>query len=208
MEPEREELLVWLVRDDEPVEVVPRRVVVDEPSVFTVLVVVRAEPLELTREVVVVEAGDALRVAAEELVAWLVRLEEVVELVVLVELVEPEVLEVLELLELLEPLELLELLVLVCVVRLVELVELEAPVELEFLEALEVLEPLELLELLVLVCAVRLVEVRLVVVVVVVLEATRCCRSRALLIAEVRLVPEVFSLAIRLAKDCSGWRVS
>ena len=58
---EREELPVWLVRDDEPVVVVPRRVVVDEPSVFTVLVVVRAEPLVLTCDVVVVVAGDTLR---------------------------------------------------------------------------------------------------------------------------------------------------
>ena len=55
----REEDEVLDVRDEEPV-VAPRRVVVEEPSVFTVFVVVRAEPLVFTREVVVVLAGDTL----------------------------------------------------------------------------------------------------------------------------------------------------
>ena len=55
----REEDEVLDVRDEEPV-VAPRRVVVEEPSVLTVFVVVRAEPLVFTREVVVVLAGDTL----------------------------------------------------------------------------------------------------------------------------------------------------
>jgi len=42
---------------EEPVVAAPRRVVVDEPSVLTVLVVVRVVPFVLTRLLVVVEAG-------------------------------------------------------------------------------------------------------------------------------------------------------
>ena len=89
----------------------PRRVVVEEPSVLTVRVVVRAEPLVLTRVVVVVVAGATRRL--EELLDVLVWLELLVALVLLellelLELVEP--LTRLELLELLEPLALLELL--------------------------------------------------------------------------------------------------
>ena len=153
-----------------PVEVedeaaAPRRVVVDEPSVFTVLVVVRAEPLVFTLDVVVVLAGLTLRdVLVLVPLVWLVRLVEVelpVPLDELVLLVVPEVPEV-------------------------RLVEVEEP----------------------LVWLVRLEDVLPVVVVVVVFEATRCCSSRALLIAAVRLLPEVFSLATRFENDCSGWRVS
>lgn len=161
--------------------VVPRRVVVDEPSVFTVLVVVRAEPFVLTREVVVVEAGDTLRV-------------EVLALPEVVEVLEVEVEEV-------ELLELLELLVV-----LLLLVDVELVVPVEPLTRLEVPELVEVLELpaAALVSLVRLVDVRPVVVVVVVLDATRCCSSRALEIAAVRLEPPLSALAIRLSKDCSG----
>ena len=192
MEPERlEELeveLVWLVRLEPEVADVrlvlelpdePRRVVVDEPSVFTVLVVVRVEPLVLTRDVVVVLAGLTLRDVdvLPEPVVWLVRLEELLEV--------PD-----------EPvrLELLEL--------------LEEPVLLELPEVLVVPEVLldELEEELV--WLVRLEEVLPVVVVVLVFGATRCCSSRALLIAAVRLPPEVVSEATRFEKVCSGWRVS
>ena len=191
MEPERlEELeveLVWLVRLEPEVADVrlvlelldePRRVVVDEPSVFTVLVVVRVEPLVLTRDVVVVLAGLTLRDVdvLPEPVVWLVRLEEVLEV-----LDEPVRLELLELLE--------------------ELVLLELP---EVLVVPEVLldDEEELVWL------VRLEEVLPVVVVVLVFGATRCCSSRALLIAAVRLPPEVLSLATRFENVCSGWRVS
>ena len=180
MEPERlEELeveLVWLVRLEPEVADVrlvlelldePRRVVVDEPSVFTVLVVVRVEPLVLTRDVVVVLAGLTLRDVdvLPEPVVWLVRLEELLEV-----LDEPVLLELPE----------------VLVVPEVLLDELEEE----------------------LVWLVRLEEVLPVVVVVLVFGATRCCSSRALLIAAVRLPPEVVSLATRFEKVCSGWRVS
>lgn len=118
----------------------PRRVVVEEPSVLTVRVVVRAEPLVLTRDVVVVIAGATRRL--EELLdvlVWLVRLEEEVALA-LFELLEP-----LELLELLEVLELLELLVALVLLELLELLELVEPLtRLEPLALLELLEPLEL----------------------------------------------------------------
>ena len=57
--PERlEPFVVVLVREDE-LEEASRRVVTDDPSVLMVFVVVRAEPFEFTRDVVVVEAGDA-----------------------------------------------------------------------------------------------------------------------------------------------------
>lgn len=177
--------------------VAPRRVVVEEPSVLTVRVVVRDEPLELTRLLVVVEAGVTRVEDAPELLVPLVREEELLELLEV-----PEVLDVLEELELPEPL-----------VVLVLLDELELLVVLVLLDELELLvEPvlLELLELLELVAAVRLVEV-----VVVVVAATRCCRSRALVIAAVRLEPAEplvcalrFSAATRLENDWSGWRVA
>ena len=192
MEPERlEELeveLVWLVRLEPEVADVrlvlelldePRRVVVDEPSVFTVLVVVRVEPLVLTRDVVVVLAGLTLRDVVVLPLVWLVRLEELLEV-----LEEPEELVRLELLEVLD--------------------ELEEPVLLELPDVPEVLDELEEE----LVWLVRLDEVLPVVVVVLVFGATRCCNSRALLIAAVRLPPEVLSLATRFENVCSGWRVS
>ena len=57
--PERlEPFVVVLVREDE-LEEASRRVVTDDPSVLMVFVVVRAEPFVFTRDVVVVEAGDA-----------------------------------------------------------------------------------------------------------------------------------------------------
>ena len=62
----RDEDEVLEVREVEP-DASPRRVVVEEPSVLMVLVVVRALPLVLTRDVVVVDAGDTLRVLLEEL---------------------------------------------------------------------------------------------------------------------------------------------
>ena len=61
VEPVRDEDEVLDVRDEELVVVAPRRVVVEEPSVLTVFVVVRVEPLVLTRDVVVVLAGDTWR---------------------------------------------------------------------------------------------------------------------------------------------------
>lgn len=155
----------------------PRRVVVDEPSVLTVLVVVRVEPLVFTRDVVVVLAGLTLRdvVVLPEPVVWLVRLEELLVLL--------DALEELVLLELLEVLD-----------------ELEEPVLLELPDVPEVLEELEEE----FVWLVRLDEVLPVVVVVLVFGATRCCSSRALLIAAVRLPPEVLSLATRFENVCSG----
>lgn len=164
------ELLVLLVRLDPLVEVeaAPRRVVVDEPSELTVLVVVRDVPLVLTRDVVVVEVGVTFRVEVEL----------PVDSVRLVLLVLPEV----------------------CVVRLVELELLVVLEELVFLEVLA--ELVLLVELLV--CVVRLVEVLPVVVVVVLFDATRFCRSRALLISDVRLVPPLSALAMRFWNDCSG----
>lgn len=178
-----EELLVCDVREEPlfELEAAPRRVVVEEPSLLMVVDVVREVPLVLTREVVVVEVGVTLRVGAEVLLP----------LVLLVRLLLEEVLVLLELLELLLPEVVLvrdELL------ELFELLVLE--VELERLD-----EP----ELFPLVAAVRLVEVEPVVVVVCVLDATRFCRSRALLMEAVRLSPEALpALAIRLEKDCSG----
>ena len=105
------------------------------------------------------------------------------------------------------------LLPLVLLVRL--LLELLLPevvlVRDELLELFELLvlevelERLDEPELFPLVAAVRLVEVEPVVVVVCVLDATRFCRSRALLMEAVRLSPEALpALAIRLEKDCSG----
>ena len=186
---ELEEDFVWLVRLAPEVADVrlelelldePRRVVVDEPSVLTVLVVVRVEPLVFTRDVVVVLAGLTLRDVVVLPLVWLVRLEELLEV-----LDEPEVLVRLELLEVLD--------------------ELEEPVRLELPDVPEVLLD-ELEEELV--WLVRLEEVLPVVVVVLVFGATRCCSSRALLIAAVRLPPEVLSLATRFENVCSGWRVS
>lgn len=173
LEPEVADVRLVLELLDEP-----RRVVVDEPSVFTVLVVVRVEPLVLTRDVVVVLAGLTLRDVdvLPEPVVWLVRFEELLEV-----LDEPVLLELLEL--------------------------LEEPVLLELPEVLVVPEVL-LDDEEEFVWLVRLEEVLPVVVVVLVFGATRCCSSRALLIAAVRLPPEVVSLATRFENVCSGWRVS
>ena len=169
LEPEVADVRLVLELLDEP-----RRVVVDEPSVFTVLVVVRVEPLVLTRDVVVVLAGLTLRDVdvLPEPVVWLVRLEELLEV-----LDEPVRLELLEL--------------------------LEEPVLLELPEVLVVPEVL-LDDEEEFVWLVRLEEVLPVVVVVLVFGATRCCSSRALLIAAVRLPPEVVSLATRFENVCSG----
>ena len=168
------------------VELSPRRVVVEVPSVLTVRVVVRAAPLELTRLLVVVEAGVALRAGLEEVVE-----EELVEPEVLEELVEPEALDELDELDVLEVLE--------------ELDELEVP------DVLEVLVEPEVPDVLAVVEDVLPVEPELVVVVV--LEATRCCRSRALLMGvRVVLVLPVLpddcaarlAAEMRLEKFCSG----
>lgn len=158
-------------------EASPRRVVVEVPSVLTVRVVVRAAPLELTRLLVVVEAGVTLRVTEAGVSG------------VLVAVVPLDVLEVPE--------------ELVCLVELEELDVLEVLEESDVLEVLEEPDVLEVLE------EVDVLEV--VVVVVVLLAATRFWRSRALVISAVRLEPvlpaeacALLAAAIRLEKFWSG----
>lgn len=114
---------------------------------------------------------------------------------------------------LVEPLVVLDVLELLAVVAVRDVPCEVVLAERDVLELFEPFEPLELLELLAVVavrdvpCEVVLAERE--VVVVVVLAATRCCKSRAFVMLAVRLSPEELAAAdTRREKDCSGWRVS